>query len=160
MGLCTDQWHPPRELSTGNCGTQQTKDQSVAFQALQTMLDQEMWRQLPMPPGRQPDFSAALKGSREHHNAQSFDTSSFPAWVAVGNPWKRQDSGARICLPHPLHLSLSFFSIPAYSLRDVHRHYKRIMIGLDQWRCLCQKCGAYSLTSAAHQLHARLSLGL
>lgn len=60
------------------------------------MLEQEMWKQLPTPPGRRPNFKAALEGRGESQAVQSFDTSSFSEWVAAGNPWRRQDSGTNL----------------------------------------------------------------
>lgn len=63
------------------------------LQALQVMLEQEMWKRLPTPAGRRPNFKAALEGKGESQEAQAFDTSSFACWVAAGNPWKRQESG-------------------------------------------------------------------
>ena len=57
------------------------------------MLEQEMWKRLPTPAGRRPNFKAALEGKGKSQAAQAFDTSSFASWVAAGNPWKRQESG-------------------------------------------------------------------
>ena len=61
------------------------------------MLEQELWKRLPTPPGRQQDFAAALEGSAGHTANHGFDSNSFSEWVANGNPWKKQAPGA------PLH---------------------------------------------------------
>lgn len=82
------------------------------------MLEQEMWRRLPTPAGRQPNFKAALEGKGESQAAQAFDTSSFSSWVAAGNPWKRQESGESLLLSHVAtwtlaeHCSSSEISLP------------------------------------------------
>ncbi len=57
------------------------------------MLEQELWKRLPTPEGRRPDFKAALDGKGESQAAQAFDVTSFASWLAAGNPWKRQESG-------------------------------------------------------------------
>lgn len=57
------------------------------------MLDQELWKPLPMPADRQTSFKAALEGSKPNRTPQTFDTSSFADWVEAGNPWKKQESG-------------------------------------------------------------------
>ncbi|BDA40427.1 Syndetin [Coccomyxa sp. Obi] len=62
---------------------------SANLQALHSMLEREVWKQLPMIPGGLPSIRGALT-SPSPNAAFPFDTSNFGAWVSHGNPWRSQ----------------------------------------------------------------------
>ena len=62
------------------------------LQALHSMLEREVWKQLPMLPDGLPSIRAAL-AAPSALAATPFDTSSFGEWVAHGNPWHLQAYG-------------------------------------------------------------------
>lgn len=62
------------------------------------MLEQELWKPLPTPAGRRPDFPAALRGSQSGEDPA--EAATFPEWVAQGNPWKKQAPGVSSPLLH------------------------------------------------------------
>ena len=64
-------------------------------QALHSMLEREVWKQLPMIPGGLPSIRGAL-APPSGNRAFPFDTSNFGAWVSHGNPWRMQAYGARL----------------------------------------------------------------
>jgi len=57
-------------------------------QAMQAMLEREVWRRLPLVPGPLPSVLAALEGAGAAAPAAAFDSGDFGAWVARGNPWQ------------------------------------------------------------------------
>jgi hypothetical protein len=62
------------------------------LQTLHSMLEREVWKQLPMIPGGLPSIQRAL--TEPSGNALfSFDAADFGAWVANGNPWRMQAYG-------------------------------------------------------------------
>ncbi|KAK9809306.1 hypothetical protein WJX73_003160 [Symbiochloris irregularis] len=64
------------------------------LQALHAMLEQELWQRLPMD-GTLPSLVHVLEGGGSSDALATtsfhFDTNSFAAWVAHGNPWRKQD---------------------------------------------------------------------
>ena len=62
------------------------------LQALHSMLEREVWKQLPMLPDGLPSIRAALDAPSALA-ATPFDTSNFGEWVAHGNPWHLQAYG-------------------------------------------------------------------
>ena len=66
------------------------------MQALHSMLEREVWKQLPMLPDGLPSIRAALDAPSALA-ATPFDTSNFGEWVAHGNPWHLQAYGKACC---------------------------------------------------------------
>ena len=66
------------------------------MQALHSMLEREVWKQLPMLPDGLPSIRAALDAPSALA-ASPFDTSNFGEWVAHGNPWHLQAYGTACC---------------------------------------------------------------
>ena len=62
------------------------------------MLDQEMWTALPALPGRALDFKAELEGKSKGNSASTTPV-TFPEWLELQNPWKRQTIGKILHLP-------------------------------------------------------------
>lgn len=71
------------------------------MQTLHSMLEREVWKQLPMIPDGLPSIRSAL--TQPSGNALfRFDTGDFGAWVAHGNPWRMQAYGEmNLCLLTP-----------------------------------------------------------
>ena len=71
----------------------------LVLQALHAMLERELWQRLPLEAGSLPSLAHALEGAVSAQGDQpslasaSFDTNSFAAWVAHGNPWRKQAPG-------------------------------------------------------------------
>lgn len=69
------------------------------LQALHQMLEQEVWQKLPLEAGSLPSLAHVLEGSAAASRdgpalgGAPFDTNSFAAWVARGNPWRKQLPG-------------------------------------------------------------------
>ena len=62
------------------------------MQTLHSMLEREVWKQLPMIPDGLPSIRAALDDPSVLA-AFPFDTSNFGDWVVHGNPWHMQAYG-------------------------------------------------------------------
>ncbi len=52
-------------------------------QALRNMLEQELWKRLPMIPGSLPDLAKSMEAPGSEASA----TGSFEHWAERGNPW-------------------------------------------------------------------------
>ena len=62
-------------------------------QALHSMLEQELWKRLPMPADRRPSLAASLEAGMHTRGGSTMDTNSFEAWAMQGNPWSKQTPG-------------------------------------------------------------------
>ena len=80
---------------------------SLQLQALHAMLERELWQRLPVEPGSLPSLVHVLEGGGSSNQGGDpsfatsfhFDTNSFPAWVAHGNPWRKQSPGKFPSIP-------------------------------------------------------------